>query len=1332
MPLTCLIFTNKNSISRIFGIFITFVFTFTNAYSQANLYQQVGDPIVTIYSVEEHQSGNQIWAVTQYIDDRMLFATGNGLSSWDGENWYIASTPNSTRIRDLTVWKDNNIYAGAVGELGFFKPLGTGEFAFNQIETQHLIDDFGQTRGVNSNQDMVLYSTDQAVFMWDGKQLQIIKNLNARGSRVFKIKDTLLVSDRQHLYSISLNDGKPLVSKLPWQFPKNVRIKSLFVNQLHQIIMITNMQGMFVLQDNLFVNVITPEELPINQINSGMQGNDGFYYLNSTIDGLMIYSSTFELLRHYKHNDGIGMSTVISIFQDKQQSIWLGGLPNISVFQPPHLNSQYRSDTGTVDFENIYNIDEDMFFSGTGIYQLKHSFGKTRSPMFIQVPDFNLVVLDMIAIEDEILVATEAGVYLFDWVDNNMSSPKLISSQDFVTRLVYSKKHKYLYATIGNHLSQFEKVQGKWRERKLVEDNSGMENLMVKSLDAKRHEVWFSSEQQELFRIVVDSTNTDELSLTYFDKQSAPLGNEHLIPFVYDNRVLIGTENGVIEYQPNENSYFAPALDFPLSLRTASKDVFKVLIDDKARIWYHAGRESGVAYLDDTGQLTSHEALFSPYNRSGIRGISYFDHSIWFGVASGNVYRLSEKLINNQPTAVSSSIQYIKSVNQNVKLNLRPDIIELAIEDNSIRIGFSLPDYSTPLTTQFRTKLLGGAKQNWTQWSNEASKDFTLLAGGDYTLLVEATDPYKRLSSTHLDFAVAFPWYLSVEAKIVYLLLLLTLTLGSIKVGHNIRNKALLLQNKELEVNVDLRTIEISQKIDELKQQQDLKDRFLGNVSHEFRTPLTLTIGPLETLLKEGGDSLRPKHKDLTVTALSNAKKMLALVGQVLDINRLDVGRLSLRVAKHDISSLLRDNRDRFMPWAQQNSQHIICVNCENPYQIYCDLDQIDKCITNLLSNAIKYSGNGSRISITLVPTEQTLGIRIADDGHGILAANQHLVFDRFYQETPSFDANVQGYGIGLSIVKELVELHHGSIELETDINKGCQFTLWFPHGTSHFKQDELIESTFEEESLHLEKMDGTGVSHQHTKVLVVDDNAELRDFICQRLESNFIIFEASDGLTGYHSAIENLPDVIISDITMPVMSGLVLTRKLKEHSDTSNIPILLLSAQTTKRDIVSGFANGADDYLIKPFDTSELIMRIKTLISNRIYKEQQNTSQSDELDTSANETLSFEQCIQKIILENFSDSTFNINTLAQLMFISKQTLRRKCKVKLMASPSVQILDVRIQNARQILKKGEMNVSQVAYATGFDSLAYFSKTFKKYHKVSPSTYLKRNTKSVRV
>ena len=171
------------------------------------------------------------------------------------------------------------------------------------------------------------------------------------------------------------------------------------------------------------------------------------------------------------------------------------------------------------------------------------------------------------------------------------------------------------------------------------------------------------------------------------------------------------------------------------------------------------------------------------------------------------------------------------------------------------------------------------------------------------------------------------------------------------------------------------------------------------------------------------------------------------------------------------------------MPWAEQNSQHIVCINCENPYQIYCDLDQIDKCITNLLSNAIKYSGRGSNISITLIHTEQSLGIQIADNGHGISTSSQHQVFDRFYQEEPSVDASTQGSGIGLYIVKELIELHHGSIELETDLNKGCLFTLWLPCGTSHFLKNQLIEATSVEENQGIEKGIFESENSKHTTV---------------------------------------------------------------------------------------------------------------------------------------------------------------------------------------------------------------------------------------------------------
>jgi CheY-like chemotaxis protein len=239
-----------------------------------------------------------------------------------------------------------------------------------------------------------------------------------------------------------------------------------------------------------------------------------------------------------------------------------------------------------------------------------------------------------------------------------------------------------------------------------------------------------------------------------------------------------------------------------------------------------------------------------------------------------------------------------------------------------------------------------------------------------------------------------------------------------------------------------------------------------------------------------------------------------------------------------------------------------------------------------------------------------------------------------FIKKSPPVDASTQGSGIGLSIEKELIELHHGSIELETDLNKGCLFTLWLPCGTSHFLKNQLIETTSVAENQGIEKGIFENENSKHTTVLVVDDNAELRDFICQRLASSFTIITASDGLSGYNSAIKNLPDIIISDITMPIMSGLELTQKLKEHAQTSSIPILLLSAQTNKRDIVNGFAYGADDYLIKPFDTSELIMRVNAVISSRKNNEWQKMNPSNDQETSVNEALNFEHNMQKI---NFS-----------------------------------------------------------------------------------------------
>ncbi len=550
----------------------------------------------------------------------------------------------------------------------------------------------------------------------------------------------------------------------------------------------------------------------------------------------------------------------------------------------------------------------------------------------------------------------------------------------------------------------------------------------------------------------------------------------------------------------------------------------------------------------------------------------------------------------------------------------------------------------------------------------------------------------------------------------------------SIRVGQKLRNQALEQQNRNLELGISQRTKEIALKVDELKQQQLLKDRFFSNVSHEFRTPLTLTIGPLETILKECSAQLDGKIKNLTFTALNNAKTMLALVGQVLDINRLEVGQLTLRVSQHDIAELIRLNYERFLPWAEQHQQRLTLLNCENPQVLYCDLDQIDKCISNLLSNAIKYSGKHTLISMELIQHQQLLGIRITDNGHGIQSSHKEQVFERYHQEELSTGESSQGTGIGLALVKELIELHHGSIDLETEIDQGCQFTLWLPYGKSHFKSEQLLEPTLIKEDSttedyltdSLEKDWEKDWKKNSAKILVVDDNAELRQFICQRLANNFIVIEADNGESGYLSAIKNLPDIIISDITMPVMSGLELTEKIKNHPETKHIPILLLSAQTMKRDIVKGFASGADDYLIKPFDTSELVMRVNTLIKNRKTMAQQKIQTLPMTQGTTNNGNAFEDNLQRHIFEHLHETDFSIDILSQLMFMSKETLRRKCQARFDITPAAHIQEVRLQQAKLLLAQGKMNVSEVAYAVGFDSLSYFSKVFKKYYGFSPS------------
>lgn len=1285
----------------------------------ANSYREVGNPIATIYAIEEHQSGSQVWWIDQLSDGQMVFATGNGLTTWDGENWQHASSPNNTRMRALTMFTDGNIYAGAVGQLGYFEKTATGEFSFIQLPTQHLIEQFGQTRSVNSNTEMVVYSTSECLFIWDGESLHKFDSINFRGARVFNIDGQLLIADSEKFYQISKhNDVFTAVAK-PWALAPNSNIKSLFLNAKNELIMVTNMDGIYRLDNNIFTQVVDPTNLPISAFNSGIQGKDKYYYVNSTINGLLVFSESFELLRHYKQNDGLGLATTYHIFQDMHENIWLAGLPNISVFQPPHLRSQYRNNTATLDFENIYQINDTMYFSGTGFYQLTFPSQDYLAPVFTQTPNFDQVVLDMVGIDNALIVGTDEGVYHFEFDLQNShlkaQNPKLISTRNFVSDLALAPNKDSVYVAIGSHFSNIQLNDGVWHETRLLEDKSEAEYVAVEPLGENEYALWVSSDSRDLYRLQKDASK--QYQIQHFANADTPLGQEHILPFMFANELMIGTENGVYSYQAMSSERFVPAGQLPLSLLTPGKDVFKVLDDEQGRLWYHAGRDTGVVYSNKNNQLVAQESIFSPYNKSGTRGLAFFNHAIWFGVANGSVYRMAEDVIERIPNPAKVRIRYISSIDSSERLSIAIDAPAIPNHSNSIRIGYALSDFAGTTATLYRTKLTTGGKSNWTLWSNEANKDFTLLAGGSYTFTVEAKDPWGRVSQASHRFYIEYPWYLNNYALVCYAVVFLLMLLLSVKVGQRRHNKKLATQNAELEHKVKQRTTEIGQKVAELKDLHILKDRFFANVSHEFRTPLTLTIGPLQEAISKHRHSMGKESQQLTLTALSNAKKMLALVGQVLDVNRLEVGNMPLRVSEVDLARMLRTNVERFAPWAQQQSQTLECTDCEDPKLLFCDEDQIDKCISNLLSNAIKYSGPNSHITVSIVSLEGKIGIRIADDGVGLASDLQDKVFERFYQAKTPHNTLQQGSGIGLHLVKEIVLLHNGEVNLTSQVNKGCQFTLYLPSGSSHFTPEQLSEPMFLPQSTHQEVLAKYDSELDKATVLVVDDNPDLRLFISQCLSANYRIIEAQNGEQGIALALQYLPDVIVSDVTMPGLSGLALAEQLKSNAETRSIPILLLSAQTTKRDIVAGFTSGANDYLIKPFDTSELVMRINSLLNQ--YKDRAKHSPATQ-EHVAQSTDSFETKLNHIIDTHMSDNQFSVDALAKALFMSNETLRRKCKQSFNLSPSFYINLMRLSRSKVLLEQKELNVSEVAYAVGFDSLAYFSRCFKKQYGVSPS------------
>ena len=558
-----------------------------------------------------------------------------------------------------------------------------------------------------------------------------------------------------------------------------------------------------------------------------------------------------------------------------------------------------------------------------------------------------------------------------------------------------------------------------------------------------------------------------------------------------------------------------------------------------------------------------------------------------------------------------------------------------------------------------------------------------------------------------------------------------------------------------LELKVEERTAELSemqhklsQTIDLLKDAQLAQNRFFTNISHEFRTPLTLIMGPSRQIMEmTDNDGIIENAKLIN----RNAKKLNRLASQLLDISRIEAGHMKLKVSPHNIVSMICDIISSFQSFAESKKIVLTFQSESNEIMLFIDKDKFEKIMSNLLSNALKFTPEGGSVYINvkrLLTENGFTQISVSDTGIGIPNEQLEKIFDRFYQVDNRISKQFEGTGVGLSLTRELVELHKGKIIVESKEGKGSTFTVLLPADKEHFNPDELsFDMAGETENIKVESHlspvllqsitnnknngDETLMKDNKPSLLVIEDNSELRYYIKGILSDEYNIIEAENGEDGLIKATERVPDLIISDIMMPGLDGIQLCRQLKSEPETSHIPLIYLTAKATLNDKIEGLETGADDYIMKPFEAEELKARTKNILNQKKrlhdYFRKHGLFEINEEQVMPIDK-QFLQNAMKVINEHISDSSFSTEVFADSLAISRSLLNKKLTSLIGESPGELIKRIRLHKASEMIKNNMGNFTEIAYDVGFKDPSYFSVCFKKQFGMSPSEYLHSTVK----
>lgn len=1287
---------------------------------------------------------------------RMWFGTKEGISVYDGNSIVaIKAYAQNHSFGGETLLIDNDINTIQGDREGNIFLLARNSLIKYDIrkETYRTITT-EKTRAVIAHEGRIWCIVGNDLFLYNDKtdSLNFVMSTPVDNANWLTVtKDKFYISNRQGLYAIERSTQKT-VCLIP-----DTDIYRTFESSSKELWVGCRMKGLYRISPQGDISKVpytpdSPHGIGSHQIRDFCEDSNHNIWFG-TFDGLQKYNSQtgeYSLIRPNKNVGGPDHPSIFAVYKDRQGVIWLGSYyGGVNYFDPGHeLFKRYNYDQ---------SADKDLFFSYIGemaedkngllwfctdgggfscLNRHTQSFTNYKAGNGNALPHNNVKSICYDPKRHQLYIGTYlGGLSRFDIATKTFHNYhqypfKGDAPGNIIHRVLFRNDRLYLSSNKGFFVMDPETNQFKCFEtnaycQNFDVDNKGnawllfWENLVrinlnnpeeVTSINLKNYGGNFQSTKIKVTSSGVYFGTLGSGLFFYNDKTKEVVNyntakGQLLSDYCYNiaitksGNLLLTCEKGITIFSPVSQTF--RSLELPLDFPAP-------------------------AIINDCGTfVTSDNQIFV----GDIKGLtSFYENDMGMHNGKLKLY-FSQLAVNNQiiyPNDETGILQTSLPFNR---------ALSLAHDQNNLTINFALSNYSDiQQSSRYEYKLEGFDKQ-WIS-TKDMSLHYTNLDPGNYTLHIRSKNNgfNTETEQISLPISISSPWYNSFWSWVLYI------SVTAYCIHYYFRSRT---ARKILALSLEREQFEKKQ----IEQMNHAKLLFFTNVSHEFRTPLTLIISHIDQLLQKTNMSASIYNHILKIH--KNAQQMTNLVTELLDFRKFEQNHVVLKVTEENIVTFLKEIYFSFYEYAQQRNITFLFTSEEENIQCWFDSQQMEKVFFNLLSNAFKFTPDNGTIELR-VSSVDDICIEIIDNGTGIESAETSHIFDRFYQASHNQeDIKMNpGTGIGLALTKIIVDKHHGEIYVESEKGKGSTFVIHLQKGNGHFESDKesillghtgeksFISSSLPIVELQEKQNSETGMpedieiqaSDLTTTILLVEDNKELLEVLQQLFSPYYKTLIACNGKEGLDIAISEKPNLIVSDIMMPEMTGTEMCLQIKNDIDLCHIPVVLLTALNTNEQNIEGLNSGADDYVTKPFNAKILLARCNNLIKNRVLIQQQFNERSVyDVDLTAFTPLDKDLIKRtiEIVDAHLDDPEFDIPKLCKEVGMGRTLLYSKFKALTGMTPNNFILSHKLKHACNILLKyPEMQIAEVADKLGFGSAVYFARCFKNEYNESPQSYRK--------